>query len=331
VRTAIVDRTGFAWAAIAWDGERLVRLEVPGAVVDGAITEDPLLGAAHRIGPGEQTAVSAIDWARPAEIPAIAAPGLLAAGSGGAIMNALAVLAEDAGVPALRYAGPYPTSALWATLARSFRTAATEDDFLAGLWERAARIAREPIAIDFAPAPHERLRIAGGHAELRGGLVERAVIDGIAYAPGGSPARLVDGRRCEIWFGDAPYARVAELAGDGALIAAHGVPACTSRVAGAAFPPELAAAIAGLAAELVPAPLAADVERLLSSHRITWADLGARAAAVTPDGIAVHAALWDRIAPLGLARLALALAEAIAPIAAGLAVRRVLSSSRRPA
>jgi hypothetical protein len=42
------------------------------------------------------------------------------------------------------------------------------------------------------------------------------------------------------------------------------------------------------------------------------ADLGARAAAERSGGFAVHAALWDRIGPLGLARLALALAEALA-------------------
>jgi hypothetical protein len=55
---------------------------------------------------------------------------------------------------------------------------------------------------------------------------------------------------------------------------------------------------------------------------IAWADLGARAAAERPGGFAVHAALWDRIAPLGLARLALALAEALAPVVAASIARR---------
>ncbi|MCW5802167.1 MAG: hypothetical protein KIT31_07250 [Deltaproteobacteria bacterium] len=328
MRTRVVDRNGFVWAALAWDGERLRRLEVPGAVVEGEVIEDALLGRAHRVG---ETAVSAIAWARPTEIPAIAAPGLLAAGSGGAIMNAIALLAEDVGVAALRYAGPYPTSALWGTLARSFATAGTEEAFTRGLWERAARLAREPIAIDFAPAPHARLKVERGHVELRAGVVERAVIDGVVYAPGGSPARLV-ARSCEVWFGDAPYARVAELAEDGEVIGeVRALPACESRVVGAAFPAELAEAIAELAAELAPVPLAAGVQQVIATRRIVWADLGARAASVTPDGIAVHAALWERVAPHGLSRLALALAEALAPIAAGLVVRTVLSSARRSA
>ncbi|HZJ64611.1 MAG TPA: hypothetical protein VFD36_13930 [Kofleriaceae bacterium] len=36
----------------------------------------------------------------------------------------------------------------------------------------------------------------------------------------------------------------------------------------------------------------------------------------------MHAALWDRIAPRGLGRLALALAEALAPVVAASVVRR---------
>jgi hypothetical protein len=263
------------------------------------------------------------------EIPAIAAPGTLPAGSGGAIMNALAILAADAGVPALRYAGPYPTSALWRTLARSFRTDGSEDDFTRDVWTRAAALSREPIAIDFAPAPHERVAIAGGHVELRGGAVERAVIDGVVYEPGGSPARLVD-LRCEVWFGDAPYARVATLEADGALVEIYPLPPCASRVVGKAFPGALVAGIAELVGDLVPAPIAADAQRVVAAQRIVWADLGARAASLTPDGIAVHAALWERVAPLGMPRFALALAEAIAPIAVGLVVRSVLPSARRP-
>jgi len=47
---------------------------------------------------------------------------------------------------------------------------------------------------------------------------------------------------------------------------------------------------------------------------VTWADLGARAARRAPHGYEVHAALWERVAPHGMARLALALAEALAPV-----------------
>jgi hypothetical protein len=324
----IIDRTGAVHAALAWrDDGALARLEVAGAIVDGAVIAHPLLGAAHAVG---DTAMTALDWARPTEIPAIAEPGRLPLGAGGAILNAIAVLARRAGVAQLRYAGPYPTPALWRGLARSFRASADEAAFTAGALDRALRLAREPIAVDFAPAPHDRLAIAGGFAELRDG-VERALIDGTVYEPGGSPARLVattdrsvgEAVHAEIWFGDAAYARIATLAADGRMLdGPHAVPACASPVLGRAFPLALRAAIGELVAEAVPAPLAADARALCGELPLRWADLGARAARELADGLAVHAAMWDQIAPLGLGRLALSLAEALAPVVAAAVVRR---------
>lgn len=331
----VIDRTGAVHAELSWTGssDQLDRLVVASAVVHGAVVEHPLLGPAHAVG---DTAMTALAWARPTEIPAIAEPGRLPPGAGGAILNTIAILARRAGVTALRYAGPYPTSALWRTLARSFRCAAGEAAFTAGGLDRALRVARDPIAIDFQPAPHERIAIAGGFVELRD-RIERAVIDGIPYEPGGSPARLSspdgsegrpeDNRHCEIWFGDAPYARVATLAPDGSLLAGpHAIPPCESPVIGRAFPRALRAAIAELVAEAVPAPLAEAARALCAEQAMCWADLGARAAREQPDGFAVHAALWDRIAPLGLGRLALALAEALAPAVTVAVVQR---ASRR--
>jgi len=309
----VIDRTGQVWATLAWNGDRLARLEVPGATLLGARIEHPLLGEVQAIESRAVTAMSVIDWARPTEIPAIAAPGRLSSGSGGAILNVIAVLAARAGVPALRYAGPYPTSALWRSLARSFRTTATEAAFTADAADRMLRRSREPIAIDFAPAPHERIACAGGFVELRDAL-ERAVIDGIAFEPDGSPARLADGR-AEIWFGDAPYALVATFGGDGTLVdGPHPIPACTSDVIGKGFPAPLVAAIAELVADAVPAPLAADTRRWIATRPMHWADLGARAARATSGGLELHAAIWQRVGPLGLGRLALALAEALAPV-----------------
>jgi hypothetical protein len=357
----VTDRTGACHAQLTWSdaADRLVRLEVDGAVVDGAVLHHPLLGDAHTVG---DTAMTALDWARPAEIPVIAAPGRLPLGAGAAILNTIALLARDAGVAALRYAGPYPTAALWKSLARSFRCGAGEAAFTAGVLDRAVRVARDPIPVDFVPAPHERVAIPRGFVELRGRL-ERAVIDGVGYEPGGSPARLVEversetgdgdpdgsaggaggrgprgiggpaaGHHAEVWFGDACYARVATLAADGSVAdGPHPVPACASPVIGRTFPDALRAALAELVADAVPAPLAADARALCAAGSLLWADLGARAAAERPGGFAVHAALWDRIAPLGLARLALALAEALAPVVAAAVVRRAAPAVTAPA
>jgi hypothetical protein len=358
--TAIIDRTGHAWALLAWDGDRLAALRVPDAgvaqgaagagddadaggptrapevIVDGAIVSDPLLGDAHAIRAGADgpalTSMSALDWRRPTEIPTVAAPGRLPPGAGGALLHAIAVLAARAGVPALRYAGPYPTPALWRALGRSFRTSGTEAAFTAELYPRAARLARDPIEIDFAPAPCERVAFPGGHAELRDGI-ERAVVDGTAYEPGGSPARLVrDGEhaRAELWIGDAPYAHVATIGPDGSLIdGPRAIPPCESRVIGAEFPPPLVLALAELVAQAVPAPLAQDARAWMATRPIRWADLGARVAVAQGDELCVHAALWERIAPLGLGRLALALAEALAPTAAAAVIAAVLEAPPR--
>lgn len=354
--TAIIDRTGHAWALLAWDGDRLAELRVPGGaagapgaaggaagaagaasapqvIVDGAIVSDPLLGDAHAIrteaSGAPLTAMSALDWRRPVEIPTVAAPGRLPPGAGGALLHAIAVLAARAGVPALRYAGPYPTPALWRALTRSFRTPATEAAFTAELIPRAARLARDPIEIDFEPAPCERVAFPGGHAELRDGI-ERAVVDGTAYEPGGSPARLVrdgDRARAELWFGDALYAHVATIGPDGGLVEGpRAIPPCESRVIGADFPPPLVLALAELVAQAVPAPLAEDARRWMATRPIRWADLGARVAAAQDGELCVHAALWERIAPLGLGRLALALAEALAPTATAAVIAAVLEA-----
>ena len=321
--TRVVDRIGHLWAELAWNGDALGLLRVPGARIRGERVAHPLLGEAHEIvgDTGVLTHVSVIDWARPTEIPAIAEPGRLPAGAGGAIMNVLAQLAHDAEIKALRYAGPYPTSALWKTLARSFSMYGTEEAFSANLVERMATLARDPIAIDFLPSPHERLAIDGGHVELREGI-ERATLDGITYERGGSPARLVEvdhatgvaGARAELWFGETRYAVIAKLAVDGTLRDRFPLPACEAEVIGRSFPPALVGALAQLIAELVPRPLASHVPGWLTAHSIAWADVGARSARLRDGVVEVHAALWQHVAPHGPGRLALALAEALAPV-----------------
>ena len=319
----VVDRTGVCHAELRWAGDRLEQLIVDGATVEGAVITDPLLGDAHRVG---GTVMSALDWARPVEVPAIAAPAALPPGAGGALLNVIALLAQRAEVTALRYAGPYPTAVLWRSLLRSFCTEGDEATFTAGALDRALRVDRTPIAIEFRPAPHERVAITRGFVELRDGA-ERAVVDGVAYEAGGSPARLIarpdGGHDVEVWFGDARYARVATLDSDGALVEGpHALPASASPVVGREFPPALCGALAELIAEVVPPPLAGDARALCARSSLCWADLGARAAREQPGGFAVHAALWDRVGPLGLGRLALALAEALAPVVAAAVVAR---------
>ena len=296
-----------------------VAFEIGDLRVHTELAPHPLLGRAHLIelrDGGALTAMSELDWDRPARIPTIAEPGTLPPGAGALLLNAIAVRARDAGVAALRYAGPYPTPALFRALARSFRTRATEDEFTRDLIARAARVATDEIAIDFEPAPHARVDFAGGWSEVRDAAIDRVVVGGVACERGGSPGRLDGDGSAELWFGDAIYARLARVGARGELLdGPHAIPALDSSVIGAAFPPALRAALAELVADAVPAPLADDARAIVAASAIAWADLGARAARRVPDGsFAVHAILWERIAPLGLARLALAITEALAPV-----------------
>ncbi|MGE5186761.1 MAG: hypothetical protein ACM31C_32125, partial [Acidobacteriota bacterium] len=182
------------------------------------LVQHPLLGRAHVIEHAGRpvTAMSELDWERPTAIPVVAEPAKLPPGAGGLLLNEIARRAERAGVRALRYAGPYPTPALYRALLRSFRASADEDTFTRDVLTRAMTLARDEIAVDFAPAPHERVELACGHAELRAGL-EAAVIAGTRFEQGGSIARLAAGA-CEIWFGVAVYSRIATLSPRGELV-----------------------------------------------------------------------------------------------------------------
>ncbi|HTL37285.1 MAG TPA: hypothetical protein VL326_29330, partial [Kofleriaceae bacterium] len=249
--------------------------------------------------------------------PAIAAPGALPPGTGGAILNFIAESALAGGVSALRYAGPYPTPALYRSLLRSFRASADEATFTRDLVERASTLARDEIAVDFTPAPHRRVPHDHGISEVRDGL-ERTSIDGTTYERDGSPARLVDDRdriAAEVWFGDGPIARVALFEATGALVdGPHPIPPTTSSVIGTRFPPELVAALAELLEDYLPIP-ASESNEIMMHVPIVWADLGARAARQRKEGgIEIHAAIWERIAPLGLARVVQAIAEALVPM-----------------
>jgi hypothetical protein len=130
---------------------------------------------------------AAVAWDRITAIPALADPTRLPAGAGSALLNLLAGLAADQGAGALRYRGPFPTEQLFWSLGESFQpdpavadplarfTADAEAVFAAG---RAAE-----AALDWAPAPHERLALDGGIVvQLRADGVEKVYWEGRAYA-----------------------------------------------------------------------------------------------------------------------------------------------------
>lgn len=291
---------------------RAVDLAVGDVVIALDVVIHPLLGDALIIcdRSGEPlTAMSVVDLDRPTEIPTIAEPGKLPPGTGALLLN---LIAERAPHP-LRYAGPYPTPALYRALVRSFRASADEATFCDDVLGRALALARDRVPVDFTPAPHVRVAFPRGWTEVRDG-VERAVIDGVSYEPTAALARLV-ANRAEVYFGATHYAHIATFADDGVIVdGPHAIPALASDVIGREFPPPLRAAIAELIADAVPAPLAVAAQTIVTRRAITWADLGARGARRSATGFEVHAAIWQYIAPLGLAHVAVAITEALAPV-----------------
>jgi hypothetical protein len=266
--------------------------------------------------------MSAIDWASPARIPAIDRPATIPPGAGTMLLDLIALCASRAGVASLAYDGPYPTHALWGSLAQCFRVeSGSIEDFLAG------RVVR------FAPAPFERAHVhARAWVQLRDTL-ERASIDGRDYPRGPGARRLIDlgggDTAAEFWIGDAPLARLAVFDARGSLIAGPDAPPpFASSVLGRDFPPPLREALAELVADDAPGPLAAIVREIIARTPLRWADLGVDVARDAGGAIEVHAALWERLARHGLARVALALAEAIAPVVTRLAAAELAARVR---
>ncbi len=355
--TQVIDRGGVIHARLVWRDGALGHLIVgaPGAwtVVGGATQAHPLFHRAHPlwVTPGDAPVaeVAALDpvppitwmgevrWAAPTTIPPIFEPARLPAGAGTMMLNVIAVLARDAGVTALRYAGPYPTAALWRSLTTCFRPepgadggdgggGGGEDAFTSDALDRSRRGAMDPIALDFAPAPFERVRVTPRVVvQLRDGL-ERATIDGVGFDRSARAGRLVaigDAPRrwaAELWLGDRPWGRVAELDDDGAVLAGPTpLPAVAGPLAGMVgqvLPPALCAALAEVVAELVTPPLARAAHAELAAARVCWGDPGP-AEVVDRDGaLIVHAGLWAHLGPHGLGAVARGLAIALAgPIA----------------
>lgn len=303
-----------------------------GLVVHTGTVSHPLLGRAHVIEHAGRpiTAMSEISWDRPAQIPTIAEPRALPPGSGTLLMNEIAIRAQRAGVDTLRYAGPYPTHALFASLLRSFRTTGTAEQFTANVLERAVRVARDEVPIEFAPAPFVRTTTTSGYRDLRDGAIDRLSLANIVFdreEQTGSLAQLID-RRAVLTVG-VPIAHIAELDDHHEVIdGPHPVPAFAAAVNGSPFAQELVEALAGAATVYAAAPLADDVSAKIRASRITWGDLGWRSTRRSDDGFVVHAGFMV-LARRDMATFADRLSYHLAMSAQSAVLDELLASPRR--
>lgn len=305
-----------------------VRLDLAGVLdrpvtVGGPVEEHPVLGPVQVIrvrfeqGDSIVARVAETGWTRPARIPAIDAPARVPAGAGTALLNVLAIGASVA-KRTLRYAGPYPTAALWASLGECFRPLEGADEalFTAGVVERALRGDASEVPVDFAPAPFERVQIAPrAVVHLRDGI-ERLYLGTLAWGRSGTRRLVRDGdtTRAELWIAGSPWAEVAVLGADGRLVAGpRPLPPVRSNVIGKPFPAALRAALGDLMSEDEPPLLAASMREVLREIEIVWGDPGADVARFVGGVLLVHAVLWERLGAGALAPLAHALAAALTP------------------
>lgn len=293
-----------------WEGDRLrsLRVALPDRRQLELVTgrgEHPIIGPcdALRLDPrGEPLAFCGrIDWRAPREIPPLDRPPALPPGGGSALLNVIAWQAQREGVRSLRYRGPYPTVALFASLQASFHVpgdpAAAEEEFTRDV-EAAAiagRMSQPPV--DFIPAPHVWTWPSARTCVQHRDGIERLYLDGHAFerAPIG-PRRLIEDDAgdlvARVLVGDRVLADLCRLSPEGELRGEpRALPAAPSDLCGQPLPAGvvevLAEAIAAGAAHLLQ-PAVRDVMR---PGMVTWGDPGLALVRADERGVIVHAGL----------------------------------------
>jgi hypothetical protein len=226
---------------------------------------------------------TATDWRAPARIPALDRPGALPPGAGTAILNLLAWQAARAGSGPLRYHGPYPTDALWHSLAASFRVdeplAAARARFTADAEARALAGTFGEIDVGFHPAPHTwafpRPRVCVQHREG----IERAWIDGHAFDRDPTALRRLraDGDTLVacIAVGDETWAELVRLRSDGEPLGEPApLPAGPPGLDGTLLPPAVVEVLGQIVLAEAPRALQPALRGVLETVRIGWGDPG---------------------------------------------------------
>lgn len=333
-----------AWQ-LQWNGDALAHawLRLPDR--DDAIELAPLAGDDLLLGRCDRllhrgsaiASMSAVAWAAPTRIPAVDRPGALPPGAGTCVLDLVATLARHAGVPGLRYRGPYPTPALFESLRHSFTIDGDEtharqcfDDAL----EHAAWRGRivEPD-ISFVPTPHHRSWPAPGICLQRRDGIDRAWIAGRPYDAGDPTHALVPdddgGVIACVRVGGERLGEVARLDRDGVPRGpiARALP-FPPELLGLELPPALVEVLAQVLAAAAPAPVRDAVRSFIEGSTLRFDDLGLALASAEPGELRVHAALAEPVSTAAGSRsLAMLAAVLQGPVLRG--VQRQLADGGR--
>jgi hypothetical protein len=121
----------------------------------------------------EVTVFQSLDYERLDVIPPLAHPRRLPAGAGTAILDLLAGLMKDQGVPRVRYRGPYPTEHLFTALLESFRYDPGMSDPLDRFMDGGQ--------LDWFPAPHERHQVTPEVSVQLRQEIDKVVLEGTTF------------------------------------------------------------------------------------------------------------------------------------------------------
>ncbi len=289
-RTVERDRYGAQAAALTWarDGRLAdATLRIPDGSwlrVAPRAGHDPRWGASDVVCRGDValTHFAAVEWAAVDAIPPLAEPARLPPGSGTAILNLVAALADDQRRGPLAYRGPYPTEQLFLALLESFR------------WADAGEAVEDPLArfmaggLTWVPAPHARDWAPLGVCVQSRGRVEKAVWRGRSYCRPDwqgverrAPHRLRDdGGRVvgSLWALDGALEDHLVLAADGAVLEAR-APAPPDDPA-RPLAPATAAGLVAIVVAASAAPLGAALRAEAGDLAFEWAPLAGDLAAL---------------------------------------------------
>lgn len=293
-----------------WSGDALRRLEL--ALPTGGRFElvagrgeHPIIGpcdALRRVGDTEPLAYCGrTDWAAPCEIPALDRPAALPPGAGTALLNVLAWQAARAGIPWLRYRGPYPTSALFASLRASFQIGGDpermEEEFTRDVEDAAIAGRMSHPSVEFVPAPHVWTWPTPRICVQQRNVVERVYVDGHAFDRFASGARRLivsdDGDlvACIVLAGHR-VAEILRLSPDGEPRSAPGeLEAAPPDLCGEPLPEAVIGVLAEAIAADGPRLLKAAVHEVLRPGAVRWGDPGLALVQAGDTEVVLHASL----------------------------------------
>jgi hypothetical protein len=322
------DRHGSQWIEAHWNENRLkhaiLRLPHGGTVqIRPEIREHALLGLCDGVVVDGRlrTLFSAVDWADPKCIPAMDAPGRLPSGAGSAILNFLAHQSRRS----LRYHGPYPTAALFDTLASSFRVQGTPEHafqiFTADVEAVALAGKLKKVPVDFQPAPFEWLDVGDAAIHLRDG-VEKITIAGRSYTSShhGSRRLRTEGSSVVAYLnmGGDPWIDIARCSVNGELEAGpFDVPEFDHVLNGESVPQAMVSLVGAVVMEEAPELLKPAVQKILNQTSWSFGDTGGDTVSVRENEVKVHSLLVERLAARSPERFLKYIVEGVRPLLLG--------------